>query len=134
MVVTPAGDERGTSRTIEDVTVARGRLSVKVSGVDTRNDAERLRGGYIKVPKAEAPALPDGRYYVFDIIGLEVFTTDGRSLGRVANVLQTGANDVYVVKPAGGGKDVLIPAVKPVVKRIDLDSRRMVIEPLEGLI
>ena len=134
VIITSAGDEGGRTCIVEDVTTSKGCPAVKLSGVETRDDAERLRGGYLKIPRAEVPPLPEGRFYVFDIVGLDVSTTDGRLLGKVSDVLHTGANDVYVVKPAGGGRDILIPAIKSVVTLIDLRSRRMVIEPLEGLV
>jgi 16S rRNA processing protein RimM len=78
---------------------------------------------------------PADRTYSFDeIIGLAVVTTDGRELGKVSAIMKTGANDVYFVKPNASEDEILIPAIKQVVKKIDLKARIITIEPLPGLI
>jgi len=76
-------------------------------------------------------ALPPGHYYIFDIVGLGVFTVEGERLGVVSRVLRTGANDVYVVQ--GDGEEMYVPALKSVVRAIDLEARRMVVALPEGL-
>lgn len=100
----------------------------EVTGIDA---ALGLKGGLIQVTREELVALPPGHYYVFDIVGLEVFTADGERLGVVRQVLRTGANDVYVVD--GAGKEIYLPALKSVVQAIDLEARRMVVALPEGL-
>lgn len=104
---------------------------ITISGVDTPEAAAKLRRKTMDIPASELRALPEGRYYQFDIIGLEVQTVDGAILGKVTDILNCG-NDVYVVK--GEGKEVLIPATKDVVKSIDVKKGKMVIEPIEGLL
>jgi 16S rRNA processing protein RimM len=101
-------------------------------GIDTPESAASLRRKTLDIPVSALRELPEGRYYQFDIIGLEVQTVDGAVLGQVTDILNCG-NDVYVVK-GEGGKEVLIPATKDVVKSIDLKSKKMVIEPIEGLL
>ena len=78
---------------------------------------------------------PTDRTYLYEeIIGLKVVTVDGRTLGRVSAIMKTGANDVYYVKPDDSEDEILIPAIKQVVKDIDLEARVLTIEPLPGLI
>ncbi|MCR4398390.1 MAG: ribosome maturation factor RimM [Firmicutes bacterium] len=136
VVVDPphAGSEVPSRCRIEGVLERDRGPAVKLSGVDDRDAAEALRGKYLKVEKSAVAPLPEGRHYVFEIIGLDVYSTGGELLGRVSDVLRTGANDVYVVTPRAGRKEILIPALKTVVKAIDLESRKMVVEPPEGLI
>jgi 16S rRNA processing protein RimM len=104
---------------------------VTLPGVDNPEAAAGLRQKTLDIPATELRELPDGQYYQFDIIGMEVFTTDGIRLGKVTDILNCG-NDVYVVK--GEAKEILIPATKDVIKNIDLKNKRITIEPIEGLL
>ncbi len=106
-------------------------LILKVEGSDDRDAAAALRGALIQVPEAEARKLPRGRYYWHEIIGLCAQTVDGRELGTVKDILETGANDVYVVQTGHG--ELLIPAIKQVVKEIAPERGIMTIELLPGL-
>lgn len=119
-------------RQIEWSQRSRQMLIVKLAGIDTREQAEKLRQAELEIPAAEAMPLPAGEYYQYQILGLEVWTRTGRHLGRVVDILATGSNDVYVVDTTQG--EVLIPAIQDVVLDIDLDQRRMTIEPIEGLL
>lgn len=123
----------GVPRTITDVRYPRGYPVVLFDGITTADEAETLRGALIEIDEEELPALPEGEYYVHDLIGLAVFTSDGRDLGRVYDVLRTGSNDVYVVRKHGQ-RDVLIPALEGVLLEVDLQGDRMVIEPVPGLL
>lgn len=105
-----------------------GHLVMRIEGVTTREQAERLRGAVLKVRAEDSPPLPPGLFYVHQIIGLEVVTTDGRSLGRVDQVVPTGANDVYRVG------DYLIPAIRQVIVEINLAEGRITIDPMPGLL
>ena len=108
---------------------SRGYVYLALEGVSTRQDAEALRQRLLEVPEAELKPLRQGQYYHFQLVGLEVFTTNGRGLGRVEEILSTGANDVFIVRgPAG---EILLPAIDDVVREVDLEGRRMVVEPLE---
>jgi 16S rRNA processing protein RimM len=112
---------------------AAGRFVVmKLSGVETPEAAEALRGATLRIPPGEARPLPPGQHYVFQIVGLRVSTVDGRVLGRVADVLRTGSNDVYVVRPECG-PEVLLPAVEGVVQRIDVEAGEMIVIPPEWM-
>ena len=106
--------------------------SLALGGIETVSAAEELRGVEVFIARAEAPPLPPGHFFVQDVLGLRVLTTDGRDLGKVTEVLSTGANDVYVARGAAG--EVLIPAIRDVVLSIDPAAGEIVIEPLPGLI
>lgn len=110
----------------------RGRFyTFKLEGVDTIEDAERCRDLEIAIPRAEMPRLPRGHYLVEQIVGLRAVLIDGRDLGVVADVLATGANDVYVVQ--GDAGEILVPAIRSVVK-IDLGAGVVHITPTPGLL
>ena len=94
----------------------------------TREDVATLTGEMLYVDKKDAMPLSDGEYYTFDIIGLEVFNLEGETLGYVTEVLKTGSNDVYVCSQKGEAKQLLIPALKTVVKEIDLSANKMVVD------
>lgn len=97
-----------------------------------REDAMRLTGKLLTVDRSEAAPLAEGEYYTFDIIGLTVYDVKGKELGRVENVLRTGSNDVYQARRLDGG-ELLIPALKAVVKEIDIAGGRMVIDMPEEI-
>ena len=119
---------------VEGYRLHKGYALLKLSQCDDRNTAEMLRGQLIQVPADEAIPLDEGEYYEHQIVGLEVWTVAGEHLGEVAEILYTGANDVYVVRgPGPGRREILIPAIKGVVLEIDLASGRLVVELLEGL-
>ena len=121
----------GKASIIESTIWQKDAVIIKIPGIDTPDDAAKLRRKTLEIPQSELRELPEGQYYQFDIIGLEVLTTDGTVLGKVTNILNCG-NDVYVIK--GESKEILIPATKDVIKNIDLKKGQMVIEPIEGLL
>jgi len=106
---------------------------LRLHDLDDRTTAETLRGLEVLVPRAEAVKLPEGQFFWDQVIGLRVEDTTGRLLGAVTDILETGANDVYVVK-APGQREILVPAIKDVVQLIDPEAGRMVIDPLPGLL
>jgi 16S rRNA processing protein RimM len=106
---------------------------LRLEEIADRTVAEQLRGCDIEVPKDDALPLPKGQFYWHQVIGLTVIdATTGDTLGTVKDILETGANDVYVVQ--GPTKEILVPAIKDVVKLIDPQAGRMLIEPLPGLL
>jgi 16S rRNA processing protein RimM len=112
--------------------VNRTTIRVTLEGLDDPDVAEALRGSSIAVEKADLPAKLPGEFYHYEAIGCEVVTTDGRSLGLIEEVLATGANDVWIVRD--GDVEVLVPVIADVVKAMDLDARRMVVEAVPGLL
>jgi 16S rRNA processing protein RimM len=122
----------GVPNTIQSSNWQKGLVIITLAGMDTPEAAAKLRRKTLDIPANELRDLPEGQYYQFDIIGLEVSTTGGTVLGKITDILNCG-NDVYVVK-AEGKKEVLIPATKDVVKSIDIKKGKMFIEPIEGLL
>lgn len=102
------------------------------AGIDDRDKADQLSKKEIQIYRDELQELPEGRYYIFDMIGLAVEDTEGNLLGHISEVLQPGANDVYVVK-SEGQPDLLLPALKTVVLAVDMEARRMVVDPPEWI-
>jgi len=105
---------------------------LKFKDVNDRTTAESFSGKFIYIPEEELVKLPEDSFYVHDLIGLKVFDTNGNKIGVITDVWLLPANDVYVVESKG--KEILIPAIKDVVREVDLEKRIMIIELLEGLI
>lgn len=108
-------------------------LLLRLAGIDSANAAEPLIGQEITIPLAQLPALPADQYYIHDLIGLRVESAGGQTLGLIADILATGANDVYIVRETGSGREVLVPAVKEMVRRVDIAAGVVIIDPLPGL-
>jgi len=107
-------------------------LLLKLAGCDDRNEAELLRDMLVQIPVEEAVPLENGEYYDFQIVGVKVETDNGEWLGQVTEVLETGANDVYLVRGPRG--EVLLPAITDVVRELDMEARRMVVHLLPGML
>jgi|Deesub1362B_J571_1020462.scaffolds.fasta_scaffold00298_5 16S rRNA processing protein RimM len=107
-------------------------ILIKFSEISDRTTAERLRGVELKIPIEESPPPPEGSYYYYQIIGIEVVTDEGRVIGKVEEIWETGANDIYIVRDRE--KEYLIPAVEEFIREIDIDQNRMTITPVEGLL
>ncbi len=108
------------------------RVLLSFEGCEDRTAAEELRGLLVQVPIEETMPLPEGEYYAHDLIGLDVLTVEGEALGRVNDILFTGANEVYVV--VGPRGQILLPAIADVVERIDLSAGQIVVRLLDGLV
>jgi 16S rRNA processing protein RimM len=106
-------------------------IVLSLEGVDDRNQAETLIGFEIYIPREDLPELEEGTYYWADLIGLSVYTTGEEYLGRIASIIPTGSNDVYVVRD--GGQESLIPALASVVIAVDLEKGTMRVNLPEGL-
>jgi len=119
---------------IESVRPHKGEMVVlKLEGIDDANAAELLLKLDLKIPLSKLAKLPADSYYQHDILGLRVFTLDERDLGNIIDIIVTGSNDVYVIKTQEG-QQILIPAIKDVIKQIDLIRHTMYIDPLPGLL
>jgi len=127
------GDTRTEYRVQGVKSLTRGLFLLKLQGVDRREGAGRFRRAQVQVPRAEAFPLPPGMYYVFDLVGARVLTADGKELGRLKDVLDNPANDVYVVED-DKGREILIPAVSHVVLSIDVERGEIVVDPPAGLV
>ena len=109
---------------------SRGAL-LALKNVKHRDQAKTLIGADLQIEKTKLPELETGVYYWYDLIGLKVFTHNNRYLGRLESIIETGANDVYVVK--NEDREVLVPALDSIVHLIDLDSGIMRVELPDGL-
>lgn len=102
-------------------------------GKNSIQDVEQMKGAYLKIKEEQLIPLSENEYYYHEIIGCQVFTTTGEKLGIIDSILAPGANDVWVVKNKEG-KEILIPYIKQVVKEVQVDCRKVVIELMEGLL
>ena len=105
---------------------------VKFKGIDNINDIEKYKGKGIFVPREDAVPLDEDEYYIADLIGMEVFTEDGH-FGVVRDVMETGANEVYIVESDKHG-EVLIPAIRQCVLDVNVEEKKMKIRLMDGLI
>jgi 16S rRNA processing protein RimM len=117
---------------VEAVRLTAHAVLVKIAGIAGPEDAARWRGALLAVPREAAAELPEGRYFVFDVIGMAVATDGGEPLGVVEEILRTPGNDVFVVRGPRG--EILIPAIASVVLAVDTAARRIVVHPLPGLL
>jgi 16S rRNA processing protein RimM len=123
---------RETSVEINWVKSHTGTPLISFKGVTDRNQAQALIGGELFIPETELPELDEDTYYWFELIGLEVYTSQEEYLGRITSIFPTGSNDVYVVEDRQN--EVLVPALESVVIDIDLENKRMRVDLPEGLI
>jgi 16S rRNA processing protein RimM len=105
---------------------------LQLKGVETRTDAEKLAGFELLIRKEELIELENDEYFWFDLIGMEVSTTDNVIIGTIKKILDGPANDIYVIE--NDGTEHLIPAVKQVIVHVDIKNKKMVIDPMPGLI
>ncbi len=117
---------------IEGVKFFKKMVILKLKGIDNINDIERYKGSDLLIPRSDAVPLEEGEFYLADLIGLAVIEKDGRELGVVKEVLQTGANDVYVVSRPNQ-KELLLPAITSCILDIDVEGGRMTVCLLDGL-
>jgi 16S rRNA processing protein RimM len=107
-------------------------LLVSFRGVDSPEDAGKLRNQWVYVKATEVPPLPEGQHYQYEMIDLDVVDEDGTLLGKLVEILETGANDVYVVRD-DSGREILLPAIPPVILNLDMDQRTLKVHLLDGL-
>ncbi len=118
--------------TIKSTIWQKDRVIIELDHIDSAQAAQRLRGQPKEIHRSQLNTLPRGQYYHFQLIGLEVGTAQGEHLGNISKILTTAGNDIYVVNGARG--EILIPAVEDVIKSVELDKGRIVIEAIEGLL
>ena len=110
---------------VSDVGVKENAVYLTLSCSTSPEEAEALRGSYLCVDRAHAVKLPEGVYFVADLMGCSVFDTEGKELGKLTNVFETGATDVYEIK---GEKTLLIPALKKLLSEVNVTVRRIVLD------
>lgn len=107
-------------------------LLMKLKGFRSFEEAERFRGAEVFIKKDFVRNPDRNEYYWYEIIGLKVYLSSGRYIGTITDIIPTGSNDIYISRD--GESEVLIPATHDVVKEIDLEEKRMIITPMEGLL
>lgn len=105
---------------------------VSFEGLASRTEAETLAGALLFVDSGALPALPEGTYYNYQLLGLRVVTADGETLGRVEEILDTAGRDVYVVTGERG--EVLLPAIPQVIREVDLEAGEIRVDLIPGLV
>ena len=118
--------------TVLSIRSHRSHLILRIEGSEDREAAEAFRGSELLIPMQSAEPLPEGVYYRWQILGLAVVELDGQHLGKVADILETGANDVYIVR-GDGPRELLLPAIESVILEVDLDQGRLLVRVPEGL-
>lgn len=117
---------------IEQVSYQKDMVLLKLKGIDDLTEAEKYKGLFLKIDRKNAKKLPKDTYFIADLLGLEVYTDEGELLGKVDDIFNSGANDVYVVKD-DMGKQILLPGIKDVLKKIDLENEKIIVHLLKGL-
>lgn len=117
---------------IEEVNYQKEMVLLKLKGIDNLNEAEKYKGAYLKIARKDAKKLPEGTYFIADLLGLEVYTDQEEYLGKVDDIFNTGSNDVYVIKD-DFGKQILLPGIKDVLKQVDLENGKIIVHLIEGL-
>ena len=131
-VILDTGKEYKTLN-IESVKFFKNMVILKFKGFDNINDVEMWRQKDLLITRDQAVKLSPDENFIVDLIGLTVMTDEGEKLGVMKDVLQTGANDVYIVKMADG-KEVLLPAIKDCILNVDLEKGEMLVHVLDGLL
>lgn len=118
---------------VERVRFFKQMVILKLRGINSINEVEQYKGCELYVPRKDAVPLEENEYYIADLIGMEVYTQDDQLLGILQDVLETGANDVYCVESKNYGQ-VLIPAIRQCIMKVDVEAGKMVVHLLPGLI
>ena len=118
---------------IEEVKYHKGMVLLKLKGINNMNEAEVLKGLYLKIDRKDAKMLPKDTYFIADLLGLDVYSDENEHLGKLEDIFNTGANDVYVVKDELG-KQLLLPSIPEVIKEIDLENGKIIVHLLKGLV
>lgn len=117
---------------IEKVWYNKNMVILKLKDINSIEEAEKYRNYYVKIKRDHEEPLPEGVYYIVDLLGCKVKTEEGDFLGEIIDVFQTGSNDVYVVK--NEEKEILLPVIAEVIKKVDIESKEVIVKLLKGLI
>jgi len=118
---------------IEKIRIQKGMVILKVKDIENIEEAKTIVGSFLEVERKNAVKLAKDTYFIFEIIGLEVYTEDNVFLGKVEDVISTGSNDVYIVKEKNK-EELFIPAIHEVIKNVNLEKKRITINMVDGLI
>lgn len=127
------GKDFNTTWEVEKVRYKGNMVIMKIKNIDTVEMAEKLRNKFMYVSRENGRELEEDEYFISDMIGIDVYTVDGDLVGKLDDVLQYSANDVYVVK-GFEGQEYMIPAIMKFVPTIDINERKMIIDPIKGML
>jgi len=122
-----------TMLSVEKIRIKKDTVILKLKDIENIGEAKTIVGSFLEVERKNAVKLPKDTYFIFEIIGLEIYTENNIFLGKVENVISTGSNDVYIVK-GENKKELFIPAIREVVKNVNLEKKRITIKMVDGLI
>ena len=117
---------------VENVRYHKNMVLLKLEGIENPEQGELLKNAYLEIDREDAIPLEEGQYFIVDLIGLDVYTDEGKLLGKVDDIYNTGANDIYVVKDELG-KQILLPGIKEVIKEVKIDEK-IIVHLIPGLI
>ncbi len=118
---------------IQSIRYQKNNIILKFKDINSIDEIEKYKSCMLVIDREMAVELPENTYFIRDLIGVEVRLENGESLGKIIDVIETGSNDVYVIKP-NKGSDILIPAIKQVIQHVDIEENIMIVKLLEGLI
>lgn len=118
---------------VENTRYHKNMVLLKLEGIENPEQAETLKNAILEIDREDAIPLEEGTYFIVDLLGLEVYTDEGKLLGKVEDIYNTGANDIYVVKDELG-KQILLPGIDEVIKEIDFDNAKIIVHLIPGLI
>lgn len=114
---------------ILEVSIQKKYIIIKLKDINSFEEAEKYKGCYLKIPESQLEELDEGNYYIFELIGMKVFDNTGKQIGELKQVLNTSANDVFVIK-TNNNKEILIPALKKEIQKIDLKNRKIIVSDI----
>lgn len=118
---------------IEEVKYHKDMVLIKFKGIETVEQAETLRNCYLEIDREDAVPLEEGTYYIVDLLESDVYTDEGQHLGKLEDIYNTGAKDIYVVKNELG-KTILLPGIPEVIKEVNLEEKKITVHLLKGLV
>lgn len=118
---------------VENARYHKNMVLLKFEGIDNPEQADMLRNAFLEIDREDAISLEEGTYFIADLIGLEVYTDDEKILGKVEDIYNAGANDIYVIKDELG-KQILLPGIDEVIKEVDLEKSKIIVHLIPGLI
>lgn len=127
------GKDLNTTWEVERVRYKGNMVIMKIKNIDTVEMAEKLKNKFMYVSRENGRELEEDEYFISDMIGIDVYTVEGNLVGKLDDVLQYSANDVYVVKGLEG-QEYMIPAIMKFVPTIDMNERKMIIDPIKGML
>lgn len=117
---------------VENVRYHKNMVLLKLENINNPEDAEKFKNAFLEIDREDAIPLEEGTYFIVDLIGLEVYTDEGKLLGKVEDIYNTGSKDIYVVKDELG-KQILLPGIDEVIKEVKLEDR-IIVHLIPGLI